>query len=104
MSENIVIQLIVGFVTIIGSILAVTLILARKLGNSNSGGGQTNQQKGIDDRLANGTKTLASRFEEQVTSCNKLWMGHAKFEGTMEQYMVEIRDRLDGMAPRRRTK
>jgi hypothetical protein len=63
--QDIVIQLIISGCGIIGSILAVTVVLAKKVGN----GTQSNGQKRIDTGLqkqvdsgAEGTKSLGAQF------------------------------------------
>ena len=102
--ENIILQLIVGGVTIIGSILAVTLVLAKKLKASNvpaqpapPSNGHKAFQENIQHQVDQGEKNLLvieGRFNSQVITCNERWLEQAKAFGRVEAYMVEIRDRL----------
>ncbi len=100
MSEDIVIQLIISFSAIVVQIVAVIIILARRLSTVT----QSNGQVKIDDSFqkqinggVDGTKTLSSRFDDQVNICNQRWLEAAKFDGRIDAYMIEIRDRLARM-------
>ncbi len=71
--------------------------IAKQIGkNGNGRKGEGGLQHQVD-MGTEGTKTLAERFDTQVATCRKDWMDIAKFEGKVEQYMVEIRDRLTKM-------
>ncbi len=95
--QEIILQLIISGSGVIISVVAVIVILARKLNNSSG----NNHQKIIDTGLqkqvdigVEGTKTLTEQYDAHLVICTERWFDHAKMEGRMDAYMVEIRDRL----------
>lgn len=97
MSEQIVIQIIVGLFTVIAAVLGVTLVLAKKLNNVPQSNGQKKIDTGIQrqlDTTDDTAKSLSSQFYDQVKDCNNRWLKQAEFCGEIRAYMAEIRDRL----------
>lgn len=97
-AQAVIIQLIISGSGIIGSIIAVILILAKKLGN---GSPQSNGQKRIDDGFqkqvdsgVDDTRVLCARYDSHIAICDLRWLAQAKDDGRIDAYMVEIRDRL----------
>jgi hypothetical protein len=87
--DDIVIQLIISFTGVIGSILAVTVILANKLGNK-----KESTPTNVQIVPTNGTKAVTERFDAHLNICNERWLDNSEFRGKIDNYMVEIRDRL----------
>jgi hypothetical protein len=90
--EQIVLQLLITGSGVILSVLGVLLILAKKLPGSKANG------NGYQRQITNGasdTQLVTKKFEEQVNTCNGRWLEQANFSGRIEDYMTEIRSRLD---------
>ncbi len=105
--ESLWVQIIIGLLTLTGNIVAVLVILARKLpGAAQSNGGRQDAlniglQRQADKGLST-TKTLEERFDTQVNLCGERWLDQARLEGSIEErlkniegYMKGISDKLD---------
>ena len=93
MSEQTIISIISGLL----SVIAVLGLVIKTTLDKKSNGNGIKSSNGIQTQItsgAEGTKALANRFDEQVSTCNKLWLDNAEFRGEMKGYMVEIRDKL----------
>ena len=101
--EDIVIQLIISGCGVIGSILAVTVILAKMLGDAKKivAAPPANGQKAINENVQRQIRVLETdsdkfitKYDDHVNKCTGRWMENSELKGNIDSYMSEIRDRL----------
>ena len=97
MQPDLIILVITGLVTALGTMGGVMLIIAKKFDNIPITNGQRKLDNGMQkqmDKTDESAKSLSSVFFDQVKDCNDRWMEQAEFRGEIKAYMTEIRDRL----------
>ncbi len=80
------------------AVVVMGVVLYRSRRNGSNGKSNDSYRNGIQSQLdsgSDGTKTLATRFDEQVGECNKRWLELAEFRGEVKTYMKQIIKKLD---------
>jgi len=97
MQPDLIILVITGLVTALGTMGGVMIIVTKKLNDAPQSNGRKRFDNGIQKQMDKSDETavsLSTRFDAQVRDCNARWLLGAHNDGKIDAYMAEIRDRL----------